>query len=268
MTQTGPDPKAAPTPPRKPSPGDGFRALFSGVGFVLGRPSLWPLALVPLAVALALLSLLGYGALTYVPARIGRWLGGEGHGTAMHILSGALKVMATALSLLLAALLAFGLAQPLSGPALERLVRRAEAEIGLPAWPKTRLVDDVRRSLQTVLLGYALALPILLMLLVIDFVFPPAVVVTFPLKLIVTALMIAWDLCDYPLSIRGGRVSARLSLLSRHIWAVIGFGAALSLLSLLPCALLLVLPAGVCGAAHLVAAIERYEHQKKGREGT
>lgn len=251
-------PQGPPPPLKKPGAADGFRALFSGFGFVIGRPGNWLLSFIPLAVALILLGLFCYAAFRLVPGQIDHLFAAK-RGTWAGIAATALKIIATALSLLVAALAAFGLAQPLSGPALERIVRRAEAHLGVAPWPKTSLLEDILRSLQGVLVGYALALPLLALLFFIDFIFPPAAVVTFPLKLVVTALMIAWDLCDYPLSIRGLRIGHRLWLLGRHFMAVLGFGAALSLLSLLPCALLLVLPAGVAGAAHLIWKIENYE---------
>jgi CysZ protein len=167
------------------------------------------------------------------------------------------KVIASILAMLLAAVLGFGLAQPLSGPALERIVRRAEASVGVPPWPPTSLEDDVLRSLESVLVSYALGLPLLAVLFVAGFVITPFV--TFPLKLVVLAVLAAWDLCDYPLSIRGIPVTARVAFMRRNLGAMLGFGAGIALLSLVPCALLLVLPAGVAGAARLTAAIERAE---------
>jgi CysZ protein len=107
--------------------------------------------------------------------------------------------------------------------------------------------------------GYAVGLPLLAVLALVSFLFPPAAVVTFPLKLVVLALLFAWDLCDYPLSLRGMPVAARVALVSRHLGAMLGFGFGLALLSLIPCAPLLALPAGVAGAARLMRRIELCE---------
>jgi CysZ protein len=93
----------------------------------------------------------------------------------------------------------------------------------------------------------------------VSFFFPPAAVVTFPLKLLVLALLVAWDLCDYPLSIRGLPVAERIAFVTRNLTAMVGFGFGLGLLSLIPCALVLVLPAGVAGAARLTRRIEVFE---------
>jgi len=84
--------------------------------------------------------------------------------------------------------------------------------------------------------------------------------------ILVTALLIAWDLCDYPLSIRGLPVGARVAFMKRHAGAMIGFGAGLALLStFLPCAVLLLLPAGVAGAARLTCDLEQWEKSRRDR---
>jgi CysZ protein len=117
-----------------------------------------------------------------------------------------------------------------------------------------------------VAIPYAFGLPILTVLFLVNLVFAPAVVVTVPLKLAVTALMLAWDLCDYPLSIRGVRVGARVSFIARNATAMLGFGAGLALLGLIPCLLVLVLPVGVAGGARLVVEIERWEAAQRGSD--
>jgi CysZ protein len=174
------------------------------------------------------------------------------------------EIVVAALVLVVAALVGFGIAQPLSGPALNRIVRRAEAEVGAGSWPASGFVEDVGRALQSIAVAYAVGLPILAVLYVITLVFPPAAVVTFPLKLLVLALLVAWDLCDYPLSIHGMPVAARVAFVSRNLRAMLGFGFGLGLLStLLPCVSVFVLPAGVAGAARLTRRIEQFESAKK-----
>ncbi|EYF02343.1 EI24 domain-containing protein [Chondromyces apiculatus] len=233
----------------------GVRALFGGFGFILTNPDVWPLALVPVVVALIATTLLGWGAVSFVPGQVRSLMGTHAGG----LLSTAVEVFATGLSLLVAALLGLMLAQPLSGPALERIVRRVEQRLGAPAWPPTSVVDDVLRSLQAMLIPYAFGLPLLAALFVINLFVPPAVVVTFPLKMVVTALILAWDLGDYPLSIRGVPIQRRVVFMAHHPAAMLGFGLGLALLGLVPCLFVLVLPAGVAGAARLTVEIERWE---------
>jgi len=244
----------------RPGFADGFKALFQGFGFIAKTPPVWPLALVPMAVALGLTAGLSVLAIKLVPPLVHGWLP-----TSAAWLVTLVSVVATVLAALVAALVAFALAQPISGPALERIVRRAEALEGMPAWPPTSAIEDVGRSLQSVIVSYAFGLPILAFLFLINVAFPPATVVTVPLKLATTAVLLAWDFCDIPLSIRGVSVGLRVSFVKRNVAAMLGFGAGLALLTLvLPCSLLLVLPAGVAGGARLVARIERAEAAKGG----
>lgn len=246
-----------PTAPRaRPGFVDGFKAPFQGFAFIAKNPPVWPLALVPMAIALGLFILTGYLCVKLVPSMTETWFDGT---TLPPTLVSIVTIVATALSLLLAALIAFGLAQPLSGPALERIVRRAEALEGAPSWPPTSALQDIARSLASLIVSYAFGLPILALLFLLNFVFPPAAVVTFPLKLATTALLLAWDFFDIPLSIRGRPVGQRVAFVKRNAVVMLGFGVGLSLLTLVPCAFLLILPAGVAGGARLCARIEQAE---------
>jgi CysZ protein len=253
----------APAPRERPGFGAGVRALFGGFGLIFGDPGLVPLALVPIAVALAATGLLGWAAVAFVPDLVRALLGEHAGG----VLSTILEILATAVALIVAALLGFALAQPLSGPALERIVRRVEAKLGAPPWPPTSVIADVLRSLESLVIPYAFGLPILIVLFVINLFFAPAAIVTIPLKLAVTALMVAWDLCDYPLSIRGIPAGTRVSFMKRNAKAMLGFGVGLALVGLIPCLLVLVLPVGVAGGARLVVEIERWEATQRGAPG-
>jgi CysZ protein len=231
----------------------GTRALFAGFGFIARTPAMWPLALVPVAVAgLATLVLGGTASALLLP-KIAAALGKHA------VLAVAAQILAGILVLVVAALVGMGVAQPLSGPALNRIVRRIEALDGAPPRPDTGFAEDMGRALSSMLVGYAFGLPLLAVLATISFFVPPAAVITFPLKLVVLALLFSWDLCDYPLSIQGLPVAARIALVVRHLRAMIGFGFGIALLSLIPCAALLVLPIGVAGAARLMRQIERWE---------
>jgi CysZ protein len=249
----------------RPGFGAGMRAFLGGFGYLFRTPRVVPLAAVPALIALVLTALLGVIAVQIVPPWIESLLGTRS-GTLWAVVIVAAKVTGTLLALFASLAIGFGLAQPLSGPALERLVRHVEADMGAPAWPPTSVADDVIRSLQTQLVGYAFSLPLLALLAIVSVLFAPAVVVTFPLKILVLTALCAWDICDYPLSIRGVALATRIGLMRRNIAAMLGFGIALALLSvLLPCTLLLVLPAGVAGAARLVVQIERWELQSRAR---
>lgn len=253
---------ALPIDREAPGFGAGVGSLFSGLKFVTSTPSVWPLAMVPVfffVVITIAVGLAGAGLLPgWITPMLGPWAH-KGHGAA----GIAVKVLVTVLSVVVGVLLGFLLSQPLSGPALEKIVRKVEASLGAPAWPETSVLADVWRSLEGLLLTTALTLPIIALLFAIEIVFPPVAIVTTPLKGVVTALMLAWDLCDYPLSIRGMPIRERFAFLRRHAPAVFGFGLGLALLTLIPCAILLALPVGAAGATRLVVRLERWETRSK-----
>lgn len=236
----------------------GTRELFAGFGFIAKTPSVWPLALVPVAVAGVTTAIVGTTLAAIVVPRVAALVGPHA------VLAVLAKILAAVLVLILAALVGAAVAQPLSGPALNRIVRRVEADLGAPAWPDTGFVEDMGRALGSMLVGYMFGLPLLLLLSIVSFAVPPAVVVTFPLKLVVLALLFAWDFCDYPLSIHGMPLGARIALVVRHARVMIGFGLGLALLSLIPCAPFFALPIGVAGAARLTRRIEQFEASARG----
>lgn len=246
----------APLAPPGARPGffDGTSALFSGIWFVVRSPAVWPLALVPVGIAGLITAGVTAGTLHALVPVISRAFGPR-----LGFLATLVEILVAVLALIVAALLGFGIAQPLSGPALNRIVRRAEAEVGAPPWPPTGFLEDVGRALQSIGVAYAVGLPVLAVLYVVTLVFPPAAVVTFPIKLLVLGLLISWDLCDYPLSIHGMPVRARVAFVTRNLPAMLGFGFGLGLLSMVPCLMIFALPGGVAGAARLTRRIEQFE---------
>jgi CysZ protein len=169
----------------------------------------------------------------------------------------ALRVLFWIVGLLIALVVAFSLAQPLSGFALEAIARRQEQALGGRTWPDQPFLAGALRSLRVSLTALALGLPVLALLALITFVAPPASVVTIPLKFLVTGLMAAYDFIDYPFSVRGAGVRERLAFMRANLSAVLGFGVAVALILLVPGAGLFLLPFGVAGATRLVV-----EHDK------
>lgn len=257
--------KAAVVLPERPGFGAGLRSLFDGYRYLLSTPDIWPLAIVPIAVALILASIFGFLAVKGALWLVAQYLTHPDAGTLWTILVVILRIVAVLVALIVALFLAFALGKPISGPVLERIVRRVSTDLGAPSWPAPTLAQDVYRSLQSTLVALVFTLPFLIPLVAIGVIFPAAAVVTTPLQFIVTALGAAWDFCDYPLSIRGTAVFERIEFVRRNKWAVAGFGFGLGLLLLLPCTLLIVLPAGVIGAAHLTVLLETWEASEKKR---
>lgn len=233
-----------------------MKALFKGLSTLVSTPSLWGLALVPILVTMGLTTGLSVASVKLVP-----WLIASTVGTSTAWWSVLLQVLATVAAVVLSLFVALGLAQPLSGPALERLVRRVEAALGVPARPETPFLTDVARSLGSALLGLGFGLPFLVLALLLNFV-PGGSFVAIPLKFVIAMVVIGWDLCDYPLSIRGMPIGERIRFITHHFWPVLGFSLGIALAAMLPCGALLILPAGVCGAARLVHDIEENERAR------
>jgi CysZ protein len=217
---------------------------------IVSTPAMWPLALVPVAIGAVASGILGSAGISLlVPWIVAHITSGAG------FLAALAWVVATVLTVAISLLLGFSLAQPLSGPALNRIVRHAGKLEGAPEPAPTTTMEEIGRGISSMIVPYAFGLPLIGLLFLLSFT--PIAPVAWALKLVVMGLMIAWDLFDYPLSQRGWSIQQRVIFMKRNLGAVLGFSLGLSLLSLVPCALLLVLPAGVAGATKLVARIEK-----------
>ena len=234
---------------------DGGRTFFGGLGFIVGRPSMWGWALIPTLVATLLFFGLGGLAIWGGIGFADRIFSGDGSWRAAG--SWVLRVVFWLAGVALAFLLAISFAQPLSGFALDAIARRQELACGGRAWPDQPFIDSALRSLRVTLTALAVSLPILAILTLITFFFPPASVITITLKFLVTGLAVAYDFLDYPLGLRGVGVRSRLGFIREHFSAVVGFGVAAGLLLLIPGVGLLLLPFGVAGAARLVVEADR-----------
>lgn len=234
---------------------DGLKAFFGGIGFIVGRPSMWGWALIPILVA----SLLFGGA-----AALALWGGSQ---AAEHFLTDTggwstagvwtLRIVFGIVGVLLAFLVAISLAQPLSGFALDAIARRQELALGGRTWPDQPFFASFLRSLRVTLTALVVSLPILAVLSLITLFFPPAAVVTIPLKVIVTGCAVTYDFIDYPLGLRGEGVRSRAGFMSAHFGATLAFGLAASAVLLIPGIGLLLLPFGVAGATRMVVLADR-----------
>ncbi|HQP35338.1 MAG TPA: EI24 domain-containing protein [Polyangiaceae bacterium] len=255
----GPPGVAPARPPRLAAFRIGLRAPFQGMRFLMRNPPLWPLSLLPTTIAVLITVGLGTLSVMFLPELI---VGITGKGGAWYEVAGvvALQVITAGTGLLLSLVLGLVLAQPLSGPVLEHLVREMDKELGAPAPPKVPLWREIARSATGALLALAFVLPILAILFVVDLFIPFSWIVTFPLKIMVTGLAITWDLLDYPFSVRGWRLGLRFGWVRKNLGAALGFGVSLALMFLIPCVQLLLLPAGALGATWLVRQIETGAH--------
>ena len=229
----------------------GVAAFLGGVGWVVTTPRIWPRAIVPIVTALVLIAALAvlgvHGAMNATRRTLGEGLG-----------AGFVGVLLAITAVVLALVVGVALAQPLSGWALDGIVRIEEQELGIAPAAGPPFLATMLASLAFSLLGLAVGVPLIVLLTLAAWLFPPAAVVTIPLKAVIAALLLAWNLVDYPLASRGVGVGARLRWCGRNLGALVGFGLAALLLFAVPGLGLLALPCGVAGAVRLVAA---------GREG-
>lgn len=228
----------------------GVACFFRGFTLLARAPGALPLALVPAVVALAISAGFLSLVLLWVPDWVAAWVGIGGFWGAL------LKVVATATAAVLSVLVALALAQPASGPALEGIVRRVERELGNPEPPESPFLVEVLRSAGSAALGLGAAIVSFIALFALGLI-PGAVVVTVPLQFLAAAFCIGWDVCDYPLGVRGVPLSERLTFVARNARAVLGLSTGVAVCTLIPCGLFLVLPVGVAGATALVHEISQ-----------
>lgn len=214
---------------------------------MVGTPRLWLRALAPVVTALVLTTVLGAIGVWQAIALAHRAWGG---GFAATLLGLAVCVAAIVLALIVG----ISLAQPLSGWALDAIVRAQQAALCVPAAAHgEKRANGTLGSFASALLAMAIGIPAVVTLTAIGWVFPPATIATLPLKLLVAGVLLAWDLLDYPLAARGLTLRGRLRWCAAHWGAVVGFGLGAELFFVIPGLGLLALPCGVAGAARLVA---------------
>lgn len=234
---------------------DGALAIVRGLRFLWRTPAARALALVPIAVCAGLSVLAIAGAIHYVPRLMAaQWpdlassLGAFGEA--------ALRVTAIIVACILGLLVAWFATPPLSAPALERLVLLRERELGIAARPAAGFWREFWSALAAQLVALAFGTPVLALLWIVTWLAPPAALVTVPLKFLVLAMLVAWSLLDYPLSLRGVAWRDRVGLMRSGAARVLGFGSVIAFAFTLPFLPLLLLPAAVAAAAEVGVQLE------------
>jgi len=236
------------------SASDGASAVFQALTIITRLPELWPWALVP-AVLFALLEsaflavaifVLRPDVLERLPEATTFWT---------RVGAGAASVAVVLGTAIVGWFVALLLVPPLSAPALEHLVARVEREIGAPPRAPIGILREFASGFRAMLGAALVGGPILLLLTVVEFFAPPTSVVTVPLKLLVSSLLIAWGLFDYPLSLRGIGFRERFRLMVEHFPAVLGFGLTFAAIFWVPCCGVLFLPVGAAAATIVVSRI-------------
>jgi uncharacterized protein involved in cysteine biosynthesis len=237
----------------------GLHAFFGGIGFIIRTPSVWGWSLVPIGFmiffSLGLCGLSWWGAWEASRAIVGE----ENWGT------WTLTIVLAILGATLAVLIALTIAQPCSSFALEAISRAQEralvgrASPGIPYWPS--LFRNLKVISATIVVGGG----IMLALLIVELAFPPAAIVTIPIRLLIAGWLIAWNFLDYPLGLRGLGLRGSLNWVFQHFGAVTVFGVAWSAVILFPGMILFLLPMGVAGATQMVVEADGVPHAPSSR---
>ncbi len=239
----------------------GFGQFFRGFDFLSRNSAAWPYALVPTAILIVLLTavtLMVTGLVhPWIDGIIGGW--GEALPSWLAWLGDAaewfVETLVTLGSFVLLAVVALGVTQPLSGPALEKIVSLQEDDLGVPPRRPIGFLNEIWCGLRAQLFWWTVAMPVVIFLMIVDLFFPPATFVTTPIKFVITALGLAWNLLDYPLTLRAIPMRARFEFMLNHKRELLGFGAAFAVFFLIPCFGVLMLPAASAAATRLLWTI-------------
>ncbi|HEV3144211.1 MAG TPA: EI24 domain-containing protein [Gemmataceae bacterium] len=228
-----------------------MEAVGSGIGFILRTPAMWPWSFVPGAIMFLLLAgFCGFGI--WGSAELSKYFFGPDRHFWGSIGYWIVTVLLGIVSFLVAVLLALVLTEPLSAFALDKIVHAYEHHVTGSSSPSPPLPVVIWISVRSIGFGLILGGTALVALLAINFLFPPAAIVTVPLKFLVCSWMLAWSLIDYPMVQRRLGIRARLRWVFRHFAAFTVFGMAWAAFAVMPGIVLVLLPMGVAGATDLV----------------
>lgn len=237
------------------SPGalGGLGAPVKALGFLARHARLWPLAIAPFLINLALFALFfwfGY-------SRFDQWLDAllpTGQGWWWLVLYYFLAVLAVLLLLVVQVYLFAVVGGVVAAPFLEALTQRVE-ELAAPdqaaAWTSRGILGEILRvagqALKKLLL-YALVMGLLLLL---NLVPGPGTALYAGLAFLATCFFLTLEFTDYPLDRRGLSLTAKLGYVRRLGLRGLGFGAAVFVLGLVPLVNLALLPLAAVGGTLL-----------------
>lgn len=229
---------------------DGALSVFRGVAFIARTRRAWLPSAVPAVILVSLTCAGLYGAIAVVSPWVVAHVPLPGSSLG-RVSAAVLRVLVAVFTGAASVFVAATFAPALSAPALSRIVELREQALGLPPRERVSLLTEIVCGFSAQLFAYAVGVPVLSALWVVSLLFPPATVVTFPLKVAVTAWLLAWTLLDYPLSTRGVPLQARLAFLREQFPRVLGFTAAVLALFVVPLGAIVLLPAAVAAATDI-----------------
>jgi CysZ protein len=227
----------------------GVGAVWPAFRFLMRTPRTWPATMVPGGILLVVSALLVWASFGGLRPLVAGWVG---EGWFWHAV---LPWLAAIVASCFGFLVALVVTPPLSAPALEHIVALRERDLGLEPRTPIGLFAEIWCGIRALAFGAALALPVLLICFVVDLFVPLAWVVTFPVRWFVMSLSVAWNLFDYPLTLRGVAVRDRWELMRTNYRTVLGFGLSFAALFWVPGFGILLLPIGVAAATELSVRI-------------
>jgi CysZ protein len=225
------------TPPRRSSPLGflaGLRAPLEGFSFLIRRPALWPYAIFPILINIALTLLLlvglGYAAYSFLqymhtwPTFAAGWWGRTQEFFA------AILVIAITLSVIAGSYILIG--GILTAWFNERLAKQVELAIGTPLselhdLPFKYQVIDALINFSKV----ALTACVCFLLSIIPVV---GIVLGGAISFYVDCFIFGYDYLDYPLALRGIRRKEKRAFARKHRPETLGLGATVLLMNFLP----------------------------------
>jgi CysZ protein len=228
-----------------------FEAAGGGIGFILRTPAIWPWSVVPGAIMLLLFAgFCGFGV--WGSSEFSNYLFGADRHTWGAMGYWVVTLLLAIFAILLAILLALALTEPLSAFALDKIVHAYQKQLLGHSPPSPPMLVVIWISLRAIGFGLVIGGIALVALLAVNLFFPPATIVTVPIKFVVCSWMIAWSLLDYPMVQRRLGIRARLEWVFRHFGAFTLFGMIWAAIAIVPGIVLVLLPMGVAGATDLV----------------
>ncbi|MFO0672529.1 MAG: EI24 domain-containing protein [Polyangiaceae bacterium] len=246
---------SAPIAPRPAGPklgfGAGLRALFRGVAWVMGSPSVWPLAAVPVVIAFVLVGAATAGGLVLAERLVAPLVAAQGLAAVVAVVG---RIFFSLVALLVALALGISLAQPLAAPALDALAKRRARELGVTAFADVGPLAAMGRSIRVVGLALLVGVPTIAALSLVTIFVPALAIVSVPAKFFVAGVLAAWDIFDTPFGLAGMGVRARLAFMRESFGACVAIGLAFAAVALVPGLGLFAIPMAVAGATEVWAA--------------
>ena len=253
------------------SPGDQFRFGATmparGALWLLRRPALWPLAILPIALTLLCILVALFGAVTFSDDVL-QWFWVRPRGIAE--VGWALTHAALMISMFIAGACGLWiLGQLAAGPFFDRMAELVEIELGLrellPFDLRTALRHTLRSALHSVL-GLGLWIAASAIALVLNLVPGFGSMAYVAASMILTALFLGREMLDIPLSRDEWSFRRKWSFVRDHRWACLGLGGTTGLLLAIPGVDLLVLPCSILGATLMSLSIRNGPSLTAGHE--